>query len=274
MAEARERDDLTAATTLRARVGYLPGLVADDPDAARAEVNEAMRRWPATGFHAQHSWELYARGEIDLYAGRGREADAYVTDRWAPLKKSMLLRIQGARVESLYLRARAAVAAAVDDRGQRASRLGVARSDARKLAAESMAWSKAAAEFIRAGIGAMEGDRDAAISHLQRAEHGFQALDMALHTAVARRQRGRLSGGLEGEALIRAADDWMGSQGIRNPGRMAEMLAPGLDRHIRLPVGSLSCDMKATKAVKPMKKSFPWFFGQPSWPASKISTVF
>ena len=34
--EARERDDLMAATSLRARVGYLPGLVADDPEAARA----------------------------------------------------------------------------------------------------------------------------------------------------------------------------------------------------------------------------------------------
>ena len=228
IAEARERDDLTAATTLRARVGYLPGLVADDPEAARAEVDEAMQRWPATGFHAQHSWELYARGEIDLYAGRGREAYAYVSNRWAPLKKSMLLRIQGARVESHYLRARAAVAAAIDDRGQRASRLGVARSDARKLARESMAWSQAAAELIRAGISALEGDRDAAINHLQRAEHGFQALDMALHTAVARRQLGHVSGGLEGEALIRAADDWMVSQGIQNPARMAEMLAPGL----------------------------------------------
>ena len=39
-----------------------------------------MQRWPATGFHAQHSWELYARGEIDLYAGRGREAFAYVSE--------------------------------------------------------------------------------------------------------------------------------------------------------------------------------------------------
>ena len=91
-----------------------------------------------------------------------------------------------------------------------------------------MAWSQAAAELIRAGSSALEGDREAAISHLQRAEHGFQALDMALHTAVARRQLGHVSGGLEGEALIRAADDWMVSQGIQNPARMAEMLAPGL----------------------------------------------
>jgi len=228
--EARERDDLTAATSLRARVGYLPGLVADDPDAALGEVNAAMARWPRDGFHAQHSWELYARGEIDLYAGRGIDAYRYIAERWSPLKRSMLLRVQGARVESRYLRARAAVAAAAGASGDRRAFLHTARSDARKLGRESMAWSRAAADFIRAGLTSVEGDRAAAIGHLQRAEQAFQAVDMALHTAVARYQLGTLSGGLEGEALVRAADDWMAGQGIKHPARMAAMLAPGIDR--------------------------------------------
>ncbi len=227
--EAVERDDLTAATSLRARAGYIPALVADDPEAARLGVHAAMFRWPTEGFHVQHSWELYARGEIDLYAGRGREGFEYVTSRWPALKRSMLLRIQGTRVESVYLRARTAVAAAAQPMtgaADRRARLAVARGDARRLGAESMAWARAAAEFIRAGIATVEANRSAAIAHLHKAETAFQAVDMALHTAVARRRLGELSGGLEGEALVHAADEWMQQQGIRNPARMTAMLAP------------------------------------------------
>jgi hypothetical protein len=48
---------------------------------------------------------------------------------------------------------------------------------------------------------------------------------MALHAMVARRRRGQLTAG--GTALIKNADEWMAAQSIRNPGRMADMLAPG-----------------------------------------------
>ena len=117
--EARERDDLTAATSLRTRAGYLPFLAQDDPGTARREVRDAMARWPSDGFHAQHSWELYARGEIDLYAGCGADAWTFIADRWPGLRRSMLLRIQGTRIESLYLRGRAALAAFHDPRTTR-----------------------------------------------------------------------------------------------------------------------------------------------------------
>ena len=80
--EARDRDDITAATSLSARVGYVPCLVADDAGAAMKEVDAAMAGWSSDGFHAQHSWELYARGEIELYRGDGRAAFDYVTSRW------------------------------------------------------------------------------------------------------------------------------------------------------------------------------------------------
>ena len=49
---------------------------------------------------------------------------------------------------------------------------------------------------------------------------------MALHAAVASRRRGEIAGGSEGRALVEAADAWMQGQGVRNPGRMAGMLAP------------------------------------------------
>jgi len=230
--EAEERDDLTAATSLRARVGYVPPLVADDPDGARREVDEAMARWPATGFHAQHSWELYARGEIGLYDNRGAETLAYVQDRWPALKRSMLLRIQGARVESVYLRARAALASAMDPNApaaHRRSSLRLAGSDGRRLSRESAGWAHAAAYVIHAGLASIRGDRKAAAEAFRCAERDFQSADMALHTAAVRRRRGQFIGGLEGSALVTGADDWMRAQGIRNPARMTAVLAPADD---------------------------------------------
>ena len=56
--EARERDDLTAATNLRTRTGYIMYLAADDPARARDEVRQGMAQCAPDAFHAQHSWGL------------------------------------------------------------------------------------------------------------------------------------------------------------------------------------------------------------------------
>ncbi len=62
---------------------------------------------------------------------------------------------------------------------------------------------------------------------LERAEAGFEAADMALHAACARRRLGQVIGGDEGRTLIAAANEWMRGQEIKNPERMAAMIAPG-----------------------------------------------
>lgn len=55
----------------------------------------------------------------------------------------------------------------------------------------------------------------------------LQPVEMRLHAAIARRQLGRLLGGDEGHALVEETDQWMAGQGIKNPARMAALLAPG-----------------------------------------------
>jgi hypothetical protein len=51
---------------------------------------------------------------------------------------------------------------------------------------------------------------------------------MALYAAAARRLLGQVTPGDEGRQMIAQADDWMQRQQIKNPARMATMLAPGL----------------------------------------------
>jgi hypothetical protein len=228
--EAEERDDLTGTTNLRTRVSYLVSLADDDPERAHADVLQGMARWPRQTFHTQHSWELYAQGEIQLYQGRSLAAWDQIGRRWPDLRRSFLLRIQNVRIEFRYLRARCALSAALDPAtapDQRVALGRAARLDIRRLARENSPWAAALADLVGAAAAAADGQRDAALHRLRSAEEAFRVLDMPLHAAVARRQQGALIGGDDGRALVQQADAWMGAQTVRHPAKFAAMLAPG-----------------------------------------------
>jgi len=224
--EAEERGDLYAATGLRCWRTNVAWLAADDPDEARRQVMEAQRQWSQKGFHLQHYYELLALVQIDLYAGDGRGAWRRIQERWAAFRRSLLLRVQNVRIESLGLRARCALA--LHDASPRL--LAVAARDARRLARERMPWSQPLAQLLYAALAARARDDAAALSHLDAAATGFANADMGLHAAVARRLQGTLSGGEAGRALTYAADEWMRVHGVRNPELMSRMLAPGFGR--------------------------------------------
>jgi tetratricopeptide (TPR) repeat protein len=228
--EARERDDLTAATNLRTRIAYIIHLAADQPEAARQEVRQGMTTWSQTAFQAQHSWEMYVVGEIHLYCGRGVEAWRWINDHWPRLKRSLLLRIQAVRIESQYLLGRSALAAAIDPQWSAAECRRVIRCAARcarRLRREGARWAAPLAALLDAGVSTARDDVARAVRDLERAEQGFGEVHMALHAAIARRRRGELLGGAEGAALVEAANGWMRAQGIVRPDGIVDMLAPG-----------------------------------------------
>ena len=219
--DARERGDLYAETHLRTRISYIRWLMTDEPEKAREDLREAMERWSHRGFHLQHFWEWVGQVEIALYEGDAATACALVEKSWKALKRSMLLRVQMARILAWHLRGRSAVAAG----GPGA--LAVAEHDAHRIEKEDAAWSKPLGLSLRAGVSCGRQQREEASSLLARAEAGFHSADMALFAAAARRARGLLMGGGEGRALVDGADDWMFRQTIRRPDRMAAMLVPG-----------------------------------------------
>ena len=89
-----------------------------------------------------------------------------------------------------------------------------------------MPWGNALALLLRAGIAATRrGPKPLEIT--EAAERAFGSAGMALHETVARRRRGQILGGEEGRAMVEATDGWMSHQQIKNPNRMAAMLAPG-----------------------------------------------
>jgi hypothetical protein len=91
---------------------------------------------------------------------------------------------------------------------------------------EGLPWADATARLLLAGLAAARGDRTDAAPLWEEAAGRLEAVDMALYAWAARRRLGELQGA-DGAALIAQADAWMAGQGIRNPARMAAMIAPG-----------------------------------------------
>jgi serine/threonine protein kinase/tetratricopeptide (TPR) repeat protein len=224
LAVALEQGNLIAATDLRTRLNPI-WLAADDPDRARNEVIAAMTTWPREGFHLQHYTSLVALAQIELYTGDTEVAWKHIEGQLKPLEKSMLLRTQGLRIDALHLRARLALASATGR--ERDRRLSIAQATADRIARENMPWSNPLASLIHAALAKQSGDISRSATLTSQAVDGFEAADMALYAAAARRRHGELVGGDRGRELIDQADEWMSKQQIKNPPAVTNLMAPG-----------------------------------------------
>ncbi len=226
--DARERGDLYLATYILTRTAYLPTLAADEPQRARDEQAHGLDGWRQRSFQVQHYWDIFARGEIDLYAGDPRPAWERLAAQWLAFRRSLLPRVQAVHIEALFLRARVAIALAVKSSSAEATRLlARAERDARAIAAERMAWGDATAALARAGIASVRGERERARELAAAAQAGFEAVEMPQLAAAARWRRGQLTGGGEGATMREAGRTWIQAQDVRSPERMVAMLAPG-----------------------------------------------
>jgi hypothetical protein len=231
-ADAEARGDLFAMTWYRVTMTFFGPLIFDDrPDAAREGVHGAMSAWSQREFDYLHFFQVLALARIDIYAGDPLAARQRFATCWPKFTRAFLLRFQLQRVFANYLRAASALAAAAlhagkDERLVR-TLLHEADRDIQRLAREAVPWAAAKTVSLRAGLAAVTGDQASAASLLDRAASAFDACDMALFAAAARRRRGQLIGGNEGRALVEAAETWMAGQGIKNPARVTTLFAPG-----------------------------------------------
>jgi predicted Ser/Thr protein kinase/tetratricopeptide (TPR) repeat protein len=225
LANARSRGNLYIATELCTRSNYV-WLAADDPDEGEREAVESIERWSQKGFHRQHYSAMLARVQTALYRGDAEAAWRLLAEQKSMLRRSLMTRVQVFRIESIYLRARSALAMAARDRRSRRF-LSTARAGARRIARERMPWSDPIALLLRAGIAYLEGRTPLALTYLHEAADRFGRADMKLYAAVARRRIGTLQDDAPGRELRRQAEEWMAAQHIKNPVGMTRMLAPG-----------------------------------------------
>ena len=229
--EAEHRGDLYTGTTLRTGVPNLTWLRKGDPATARAVVLDAMRQWTQRGYHSQHYWSLLALTRIDLYEGDGRAAYARVDRDWSRLARALILQVRVMGVEALHMRASAALAAAIEEKGAERERMvRVAEGDARRI--DGMRWALGApfVRLIHAGVAAVARDDVRAATELEEAAKGFDEVSMSLHAVSCRWHLGRARGGDEGRALVASAETWMTAQGIASTARVAGVIAPGFRR--------------------------------------------
>jgi len=227
---ADERGDLFARTNLRTGL-HLVWLVADDPERARTESAQAMRKWSREGFHTQHYYDLVAQAQSAIYLGDGELALKILDEKWPLVQASQQTRVQLVRVQLTDLRARALLAAAAVNKPERKRLYAEAEQLARKLLVEKQPWIVAHAAMIQSAVAEARGDTTAALAQLDLACNNFTAADMKLHAIVARRERGRLllrtSDGDEGRAQLTTANEWLKAARVRNPARLCALLAPG-----------------------------------------------
>ncbi len=233
LAQARERGDLYAVMNLSSYLMSVVRLAANDPQTARAQLRETMAQWSRQGYHVQHNDALWAGVQIELYSNAGQAAWNLIHQSWPALRRSLLLRVQFIRTSMYFLRARAALAAAAgEQRNSHPARvrelLAVAAHAAGKLERERLPCASAYATLTRGGLAALRRDSTRAAALLAAAAVEFEAVDMQLCSAAARRRLGELIGGDRGNETIAGADRWMTDQKIQNPAAMASMILPPL----------------------------------------------
>jgi predicted Ser/Thr protein kinase len=217
-ADAERRGDHYVLTSMNRYCSALR-LASDDPDSARRLVADAKWVPPTSSFHAQHWYELEARGEIAIYEGTVAADLPALVPMFTGLERSALLRIHTARAVSLWLRGRLAIAGGGSDAARKAN----------AIINELRGADDPRATFAIAMLSAATCDSDVdAVAHLRTADELAKRHGMKLYGAAARRQLGALLGASEGAALVASADATMREEGVANPARFAAWYGPGI----------------------------------------------
>jgi eukaryotic-like serine/threonine-protein kinase len=207
--EAVARGDLFAAANLGTWIASSAWLVEDDVAGALRAIAEANASWGRGTFLLQDYWHFYAEVQVDLYAGDAAAAWRRIEERWPELRRSLLLRIEGIRVEAHWVRARAALRL-YEEQGDPAL-LRAAERDADVIARAAFTWGAPAADLVRAAVARARGELTTAGSLAARGAAGLDTVGVSLYAASARKDV-----------------EWMKARGVRDPAALMRLYAPGL----------------------------------------------
>ncbi|HEY2514439.1 MAG TPA: hypothetical protein VGI39_26425, partial [Polyangiaceae bacterium] len=231
LAQAESRGDLYSVANYRATAKTFLALAADDTEGAARELELAASRLPTDAFHIQHYFCLLGRSQLALYGGTPETVHAEFVRNWKALERSLLLRVQTLRIGLHDAHSRACLAILAAGKGESA---GVTRATAEKeiraLERERTPWALGYAQIGRAGLDALDGNRERAILRLEAAEKDHEERGMVLVAAAVRRRRGELVGGAEGAELVRTSEERLRSHGVSAPARFTTMLLPDFVR--------------------------------------------
>lgn len=221
--ETQEIGDLYALMSLRSGFPNLLWLVRDNPERARFEMEDSIRRWSRSGFHVQHLFDLLATCNVSLY--QGDDAVDLVREIEKPIADSILLRVHLNRVLYEDVRARTLLARAVRTGDLRCAN--IALKHAKRMRSSEHAWSNAMYHLVAAQVAYLNKRTEEALAELKRAHALFTSADMFLHSAVAARSLAKLLGGDESARLAQQATAYFEVNKIKQPTLFARIFAPG-----------------------------------------------
>jgi serine/threonine protein kinase len=224
--DVEARGDRYSSINLRATVRTLLGLAADEPERVAREVDEASAWLAPKRFLIQHFFCFTAQTQLDLYRGEAKSAYERAVRIWPLLRRSLLLRVRSIRISGFGLHARATLAATAAGVAAKERLLAEAERDARAMERTGQTWGVAEATVVRAGIARLRGDAAGAKAAYERAIALYDEAGMALYAAGARRRLGTLVGGADGDRLLRIADARLHAEGVKDPVRFTNVLAP------------------------------------------------
>jgi hypothetical protein len=163
-----------------------------------------------------------------LYRSEPAEAWKTIQANWPNYKSSMLIRLQKVRVDVLNLRANCALSTARVGHADAQKLRKDAAWCAKSLAQEGLPWPSAIATQIHASLAVDRGEYEAAANGFLRAAEQFDGCEMKLAASVARRRRGELLGGSEGDSIVEASNAVMRSEQIVSPAKFSRVYCPSI----------------------------------------------
>lgn len=224
---ALRRGDLYQATGV---TGFaLPGWLANlGGDEAKVLFGQAKGRYqPQSNFQWSDYLIIVAELHLALYEGNPQRGVTLAEEKWPLLERSQLLRMRIAGALMHYSRAACAVSALQQARTPSRALASMAGSSADFLRKSGLPYALGWAAVISAALAAAQRRSELAAQHLRSAATSFDATQLSMYAAAARRRLGQLIGGEEGQSLACAADTAMRAQGVIDLEATTEMLIPG-----------------------------------------------
>ena len=219
--EAEELGDRFACVVAGLYVGHAR-LADADLAGARQSAARARALWAVDGFHFQHWLALGLEVACDLADAKPHAAWRRIRAVWPAIVRSDLLRMQIPRIDTLGMRAHAALALAHVS-PDRSSLLRTTAAIAASLAREHLVHARAAATSLQAGLAVIRNDRPAARHGFARAAELYLASDMPVHAACVQRRLATLGD----PRALRDVDDTLRARGVRDPASFAAIHVAG-----------------------------------------------
>lgn len=222
-ADAEARGDRYALNAVRAGLPSFYLLAEDELDACRRGCEQVLRESNSEhGAHLQHYFGVFGLAQAELYDDNPERALELVETAWPRLKRAQMLRIEVIRFPLLHVRVRALLRLA-EKGNQPKERLRAARRLVRRLAGRTMPIKQVMHRLSMAGVLSLEAETDKAVACLAEAEAICNEHGLALFGLAAQHAGARIT---HDDELLDATEARMRSLGLRQPQKIARLLAP------------------------------------------------